>query len=82
MKWFLLIVPLAVSYYTFTYGQWALKKGTGGEPLEFLCWLPLPWPWRYMPFISGEVFKSYLKDLFFGWGAQESGQLGYKTVTI
>jgi hypothetical protein len=27
MKWFLLIVPLAVSYYTFTYGQWALKKG-------------------------------------------------------
>ena len=27
MKWFLLIVPLAVSYHTFTYGQWALKKG-------------------------------------------------------
>ncbi|HPU35553.1 MAG TPA: hypothetical protein PL078_03910 [Bacillota bacterium] len=27
MKWFLLIVPLVVCYYTITYGHWALKKG-------------------------------------------------------
>ncbi len=27
MKWLLLVVPLAVTYYTITYGQWALKKG-------------------------------------------------------
>ncbi|OPZ75018.1 MAG: hypothetical protein BWY80_00337 [Firmicutes bacterium ADurb.Bin456] len=27
MKWLLLAVPLVVTYYTFTYGKWALKKG-------------------------------------------------------
>lgn len=27
MKWLLLLVPLVVTYYTYTYGQWALKKG-------------------------------------------------------
>lgn len=27
MKWFLLVIPLAVTYYTFTYGLWALKNG-------------------------------------------------------
>ncbi|MDD3652811.1 MAG: hypothetical protein PHO01_01305 [Desulfotomaculaceae bacterium] len=27
MKWPLLIIPLAVTYYTCTYGLWALKNG-------------------------------------------------------
>jgi len=27
MKWLLLLVPLAVTYYTYTYGRWALKNG-------------------------------------------------------
>ncbi|OPX90454.1 MAG: hypothetical protein A4E53_01006 [Pelotomaculum sp. PtaB.Bin104] len=27
MKWLLLVVPLAVSFYTCTYGLWALKNG-------------------------------------------------------
>ncbi len=27
MNWLLLLIPLAVTYYTFTYGRWALKKG-------------------------------------------------------
>jgi len=27
LKWLLLLFPLAVAYYNFTYGRWALKKG-------------------------------------------------------
>lgn len=27
MKWFLLTIPLLVSYYTFTYGLWAWRNG-------------------------------------------------------
>lgn len=27
MKWLLLLSLLAVSYYTYTYGRWALKNG-------------------------------------------------------
>ncbi|OPY58944.1 MAG: hypothetical protein A4E55_00550 [Pelotomaculum sp. PtaU1.Bin035] len=27
MSWLLLLVPLAVAYYTCTYGWWALKNG-------------------------------------------------------
>lgn len=27
MKWLLLLIPLAVTHYTYTYGLWALKKG-------------------------------------------------------
>jgi hypothetical protein len=27
LKWLLLLFPLAISFYTFTYGRWALKKG-------------------------------------------------------
>ena len=36
MKWFLLIGPLAVSYYTFTYGQWALKRVPAGSRWNFM----------------------------------------------
>jgi len=27
MKWLLLLIPLVVTYYTCTYGRWALKNG-------------------------------------------------------
>lgn len=27
MQWFLLIVPLIITYYTFSYGYWAWKNG-------------------------------------------------------
>jgi len=27
VKWLLLLIPLAVTYYTYTYGRWALKNG-------------------------------------------------------
>ncbi|MCG9967692.1 hypothetical protein L9W92_06450 [Pelotomaculum terephthalicicum JT] len=27
MKWLLLLFPLAITYYTYTYGRWALKNG-------------------------------------------------------
>lgn len=27
MKWLALLPPLAVAYYTYTYGRWALAKG-------------------------------------------------------
>lgn len=27
MKWVLIVFPLAITYYTFTYGHWAWKKG-------------------------------------------------------
>jgi len=27
MKWLLLLIPLAVAYYTCTYGWWALRNG-------------------------------------------------------
>lgn len=27
MKWLLLLPPLVIAYYTFTYGRWAWQKG-------------------------------------------------------
>lgn len=39
MKWALTLVPVIVSYYTFTYGLWAWKKGnrSGGAGVFFLA---------------------------------------------
>ncbi|MDF9409197.1 hypothetical protein L7E55_12660 [Pelotomaculum isophthalicicum JI] len=39
MKWLLLLIPLAVAYYTCTYGRWALKNGyrRGGVGVFFLA---------------------------------------------
>lgn len=38
MKWLLAIVPVLFSYYTFTYGLWAWKRGNrfGGAGVFFL----------------------------------------------
>lgn len=43
MKWLLLLAPLAVTYYTYTYGRWALKNGyrRGGIGVFFLAALGL-----------------------------------------
>ncbi len=43
MKWLLLLVPLAISYYTCTYGRWALQKGfrRGGTGVLILAALVL-----------------------------------------
>ncbi len=43
MKWVLLIVPALVTYYTFTYGLWAWRKGNrfGGAGVFFLAALAL-----------------------------------------
>lgn len=38
MKWFIVIIPVMISYYTFTYGLWAWKNGnrSGGAGVFFL----------------------------------------------
>lgn len=30
MKWFLVLIPALISYYTLTYGLWAWKRGNRG----------------------------------------------------
>jgi hypothetical protein len=39
MKWLLAIFPAAVTYYTFTFGLWAWRKGNraGGTGIFFLA---------------------------------------------
>lgn len=43
MKWLLLLAPLAISFYTCTYGLWALQKGCrrGGVGVFILAALVL-----------------------------------------
>ncbi len=43
MKWLLLLFPLVISYYTLTYGRWALNKGykRGGYGVFILAVLVL-----------------------------------------
>ncbi|MFZ5648875.1 MAG: hypothetical protein ACOY30_14790 [Bacillota bacterium] len=43
MKWFLMLVPLLVSYYTVTYGIWAWRKGnrSGGTGVFVLAALTI-----------------------------------------
>ncbi|MHB8156961.1 MAG: hypothetical protein ACYDEQ_06155 [Desulfocucumaceae bacterium] len=43
MKYVLLLIPVLVTYYTFTYGLWAWKKGNraGGTGVFFLAALTL-----------------------------------------
>ncbi len=43
MRWLLLLFPLAIAYYTCTYGRWALKKGhrRGGYGVFILAALSL-----------------------------------------
>lgn len=43
MKWFLMIIPVLVAYYTFTYGLWAWRGGnrSGGAGVFFLAALAL-----------------------------------------
>ncbi len=43
MKWVITLIPLWVTYYTFTYGLWVLKKGNriGGISIFTLAALAL-----------------------------------------
>ena len=72
MKWFLLIVPLVVSYHL-TYGQGPEKRAGGA--VGILCWLRYHNTAVYAYF--KESFKGTTSDLVFGRGGS-GGNWGTK----